>query len=462
MRKIISLLLTLIMVLSCFSIVHAKCSVWLRNGVATVYQKQSISGDNIPAVVIGHSSEHHSETEFKIVLDGAKWNYKGKGSIEAGVSYDVIDDTTLKIHVYNSKKAGHFNMYNKDLSIPLYSTPVKGGYITCTIVPISKSLPEKTITYAKYINGKISASTKKIDINTKGTLKPIKISDTTTAVLKKGTLISLDFDTNFKIASRGVLECTGKFNSENCNYYISSKSKSRLIIQLKEDTAEGKGEIVLNDIVIERGSQAQFNAVMVTVASENIIEPFTTTFVVGKYNKDAVYVAPETTKSTTKAEVTTANKEETTEGTTSDNTVTTEAVTEPVTTAGKSIVVKVGADSYMVGNKTYELDAPAYISDGYTMLPLRAMANSFGVSDENIKYDNELKTATLSLGSIKVEITANENVLKVNGLEMPIDCAAQISNNRLFLPLRAISNAFGIDNDNIDFEPESKTITIRR
>lgn len=462
MKKITALILTLIMTMSCFITVQAKCSVWLKNGVATVYEKQSISGNNIPAAVIGHSSEHHKETEFKIVLNGAKWNYKNTGTIDTGVTYDVIDDNTLKIHVYNSKQSGHFNMYNKDLSIPLYSTPTQGGYISFTIVPISKSLPDKTITYAKYINGTISASSKKIELNQKGTLKPIKISDTTTATAKKGTLITLDVDTNFKFVNKGSFEATGKYTTENCNYYISSKSKSRLVIQLKEDTEALKGEIILKDIVIERNSDSQFNAVMINVASENTIEPFTNTFVVGKYNKDAVYVAPETTKATT-TEATTISAEAT--DTTADvtkATATTEATTEVTTENNKNIVIKIGADSYQVGNKEYSLDAPAYISNGYTMLPLRAMANSLGINDDSIEYNSDLKTATLTLNSIKISITANENTLNINGIEMPIDCAAEINNNRLFLPLRAISNAFGIDNDNIEFEPEEKIITIKR
>ena len=64
------------------------------------------------------------------------------------------------------------------------------------------------------------------------------------------------------------------------------------------------------------------------------------------------------------------------------------------------VVVPVG-ESYLVsGENTVDLDVPAYISAaGYTMLPVRAVANGLGISNNNVLWNGETKTVTKHLQS---------------------------------------------------------------
>lgn len=453
MKHLFSLLLTVFLVFSGLSTVHAKCSIWLKNSVATVNNNQSIIGTYIPTVAIGHSSDHNVEVNFAISLDGAKWDYEKSGTLYPGVTYKLEDSDTMKITVENGVGNNKFDFYSKNLYIPLYSTPTKGGKIKFIVESRNSSVSDSTIVYAININGDIKASTKKIEINQIGELNTIQITDNSTCSISKNSYFILELDTSFKFTNEVTPEATGKFQ-DKCSFTIDSNNKSKAYIRFSEDIPEEKGTISLNGLVIQRKSDVSFNVAMMKVSAVNTTIPLESNVVIAKYNKDAEYSGTEATKETT-TEITTE--------------VTTETLTEastniqPTTVSEENIVIVIGADTYSVGNKNYSLDVSAYINkDGYTMMPLRAMANSIGINDENINYDNESKTATLTHGSITAEITADVNKINVNGFDVTIDCSAEIKDGRLFLPLRAMSNIFGIDNSNIEFESETKTITIKK
>lgn len=59
------------------------------------------------------------------------------------------------------------------------------------------------------------------------------------------------------------------------------------------------------------------------------------------------------------------------------------------------IVIKIGADSMTVGGKRVALDSPAIIENNRTYLPVRAIANALGVSNDNIIWNGETSTAIL-------------------------------------------------------------------
>lgn len=169
-------------------------------------------------------------------------------------------------------------------------------------------------------------------------------------------------------------------------------------------------------------------------------------------------ITEETTEEITE-EITEEATEETTEEAVEE--VTEEETEEPAApTEPKSISFVANGDMYYINGEEFETDTPAYISEtGYTMLPLRLFAEALDVND--IEYFDETKTAQLTLKNhSRISITAYENSYTIDSLKLDIDGCAEIKEDRLYLPLRAMVNAFGISNDYIDFDAETKTVTI--
>ena len=63
--------------------------------------------------------------------------------------------------------------------------------------------------------------------------------------------------------------------------------------------------------------------------------------------------------------------------------------------ATTTIAITIGASSMTVNGESVALDSPAIIDNSRTYLPLRAIANALGVTNENITWDDATKTATL-------------------------------------------------------------------
>lgn len=124
------------------------------------------------------------------------------------------------------------------------------------------------------------------------------------------------------------------------------------------------------------------------------------------------------------------------------------------------ITVPVGADKIMAGTKEIALDAPAYINkDGYTMLPVRAVTEALnGVAA--IKWDDATKTATINFGQRVFSMTVNSKVMNINGVQTNLLAAPEIKNERIFLPLRDLGYALGLQDDKINWDSATSTATL--
>jgi 5-deoxy-D-glucuronate isomerase len=199
-----------------------------------------------------------------------------------------------------------------------------------------------------------------------------------------------------------------------------------------------------------------------TTTSNRTIKETTTTTV-------ATTTTEATTESTTEAvseTSTEATTEETTQATTETATEATTQASQQSTTAfhlnTKTRVVSftAGGDNYYVNNTPVYMDVRAYISnDGYMMLPLRAFANALDI--DSVSYNSDTKTATFNLEQgTEIAITAGENHYTIDGQTVEIAGKAEIKDGRIFLPLRAMVNAFGISDDYLEYDADSKTATV--
>ena len=130
--------------------------------------------------------------------------------------------------------------------------------------------------------------------------------------------------------------------------------------------------------------------------------------------------------------------------------------TESFTT---KVVVPVGESYLISGENKVTIDVPAYINaNGYTMLPLRAVAVALGINSNNVLWDQTTRTATIMYGSKIINMTLGQKVVYVNGAMIPATAAVEITNDRMFLGLRDLGNALGVTD--ITWDAATKTATL--
>ena len=123
------------------------------------------------------------------------------------------------------------------------------------------------------------------------------------------------------------------------------------------------------------------------------------------------------------------------------------------------VVVPVGESYLISGENKVTIDVPAYINaNGYTMLPLRAVAKALGINENNVLWDQASRTATVMYGSKIISMTYGQKVVYVNAAPIPASTSVEIKENRMFLGLRDLGNALGVTD--IAWDAATKTATL--
>ncbi|MCD8238046.1 MAG: copper amine oxidase N-terminal domain-containing protein [Clostridiales bacterium] len=263
---------------------------------------------------------------------------------------------------------------------------------------------------------------------------------------RTGDKIVMTFDNDFcwfTDGSPATLNTTGKFK-DACEFQFNPDNKSEAyIVFTKSVSSQNIGTIAINNIQLTRDTSGYFKNLNMTAYLER--DPATAnTIQVGKYNATTVgQLTPTTAATTTEAAL--------------------EATTESAEENGSAVKAEVkfiiGSTSYSVNGTALELNAAPYIKDGYTMLPVRVLANLAGITDDNIEYADG--TAVFKFGGVPLlEITAGEPTFTLSGTEAGLSTSAEILNGTMFLPMRDLITALGISEENISFDNETKTVTI--
>lgn len=95
-----------------------------------------------------------------------------------------------------------------------------------------------------------------------------------------------------------------------------------------------------------------------------------------------------------------------------------------------------------VDGKYLPTDVDPYLSNGRTMVPMRAAGEAVGAT---VDWDQATQTATATLAGRDVSFTLWDNTYLVDGEEKSTDVAPMMSGNRTFLPLRVFAEAFGVN-----------------
>ena len=123
-------------------------------------------------------------------------------------------------------------------------------------------------------------------------------------------------------------------------------------------------------------------------------------------------------------------------------------LSEPTSAAGPVTVV--------VDGKTVLFpDAQPFTDENRrTMVPVRFVSVELGC---DVQYFDEIKTVALYRGLIKVELTVEQKEITILGAKKAMDTVAIIQENRTFVPVRFVAEAFGCE---VEWEHATRTVII--
>jgi len=134
--------------------------------------------------------------------------------------------------------------------------------------------------------------------------------------------------------------------------------------------------------------------------------------------------------------------------------------TLPVFVAHTNVKLTLGSLTAYVNGQAVTLDAPPINRNNRTLLPVRFLANSFGVANKDIVWIAEMKQARLFGDGVTIVINIGQPYMTVNGRKVELDSPAIIENGRTYLPVRAIANALGVANEHISWDAATSTATL--
>lgn len=111
------------------------------------------------------------------------------------------------------------------------------------------------------------------------------------------------------------------------------------------------------------------------------------------------------------------------------------------------------------GKISYTADVSPYLSNGYTMLPLRALLE---VSDpeQEVKWSAEQKAAYTFVNNKLVVINPGQDTYKKGTEKIELSTPAETKNGRLFVSLRDWMSIMEMSSSQLNWDSETKTITL--
>lgn len=111
--------------------------------------------------------------------------------------------------------------------------------------------------------------------------------------------------------------------------------------------------------------------------------------------------------------------------------------------------------SVYLDDQKIEFDQPPIVLNDRTLVPMRALFEALGAS---VEWDEESQTATGKVQGIDIEITLGEDFVLVNMVKLILDCQAQKINDRVLVPLRVVSESFGVD---VQWDERSNSVIMK-
>lgn len=109
--------------------------------------------------------------------------------------------------------------------------------------------------------------------------------------------------------------------------------------------------------------------------------------------------------------------------------------------ANTSVVMTIGSSDIVVNNDVVNGDAAPYVDSNWrTMVPLRALTESFGGTAE---WDGDARTVTIVNGDTTIVFNADSNKYTVNDVEKEMDTELSIIDGRTYVPVKFVAEELG-------------------
>ncbi len=341
------------------------------------------------------------------------------------------------------------------------------------------------------------------EITSATNLSAFRIQDESGVAVQKNTVYALTIDNGFIFQNTPEIFLSGKYR-ENVSFEIDAQNPSTAYVTIQKKTGDGAGYIEIQNLDVAPTKQSQTNQdVTLALSSTTTYD----TIKVGTYKESSSYKTAITIQSfqggekpsasgmaaagkklqirIDQEEYGTVTVEE--DGTWSyvfpykysnlkqgshtfavgyyqnENTwfgaVSREFEILPVQNKTTSTVTfTVGSNVYTYDDKTGYMPSPVWIdANGRTLLPLRAVANTFGIDTNDILWDQQTQTVTILYGQKQISCTIGSNLLTVDGTVSEMDTSPTIQNGVTYLPFRPLLNAFGITE--INWDDAAKTVS---
>ncbi len=125
----------------------------------------------------------------------------------------------------------------------------------------------------------------------------------------------------------------------------------------------------------------------------------------------------------------------------------------PVSAENVSIITRDNISVFLDGQPV-SFDVPPFLSENRVLAPVRAIADTCGAS---VLWDDATKTASIKDESLDVSFVIGDRGMTVNGEYREIDTAATIVSGRTFVPLRALTEIFGLS---VEWDGETNTVLL--
>lgn len=96
---------------------------------------------------------------------------------------------------------------------------------------------------------------------------------------------------------------------------------------------------------------------------------------------------------------------------------------------------------YLNGGQMSFSEAP-YMKNDRVMVPMRDIFEKLGAS---VEWNDGAQSVKAQKGGVSAVIVINSEFMNVNGSDVKLDAAAELKNDKTFVPLRAVSEMFGCE-----------------
>ena len=99
-------------------------------------------------------------------------------------------------------------------------------------------------------------------------------------------------------------------------------------------------------------------------------------------------------------------------------------------------------------------DVAPFIKENRTLVPVRFISDAL---EYDVKWDNDKRTVSINNNDKNMVLTINDKNINVDGKTKITDVAPTLYNNRTYVPIRFISENFGVD---VKWDNDSRTVVL--